>query len=510
MRKCLIWIIALLLLLCASASADTAYSFDDVSANLSLADSYIVLTADNLSAHTELLGKIGKSKEVVEADFAERGVLLQAWVPELDACLEITAVQDEDSQAYFDLDQQTSQTRSTYRASVLKGQKYKDQGYSIKEAEWKKQTLGGRFLMIKYKRTLGDQVYWGYARRAIRNGYTFTLDYQVYNRGLRAKDLNAVNKVANTVSFTLTQTAPVSATGLVQFTAEPPEETNTGEFTVEGKCTPGAHLIGVVMRWSSSEVVRVEATAKKSGSFKLPVTLPGEGVWLMTLTVENDGVVIAEEVFDVTTFNKSLLPVALDQPLPEQLTGDELVISGKTVKAVSVQCLVSNSAGESYEKMIRTNNSGKFSFKVPSSTEADYQITLVFSKKNYSTRRFTQSARRTLTEADIRSKQREQAIKPAYSNLVKKLDAYTGRIMVYSVYITDIQQSGEEWIIFAAMKKNKAGYSNPLVIVSEEEPTFAVGTQQTMLGTCTGSYRIESEEDVEFYPSFDLLFWDGN
>ena len=82
--------------------------------------------------------------------------------------------------------------------------------------------------------------------------------------------------------------------------------------------------------------------------------------------------------------------------------------------------------------------------------------------------------------------------------------------MVYSVYITDIQQSGEEWIIFAAMKKNKAGYSNPLVIVSEEEPTFAVGTQQKMLGTCTGSYRIESEEDVEFYPSFDLLFWDGN
>ena len=284
MRKAFLFFCILLLTLCgALALADTEYFFDGVSASLSLGDSYIVLTPDNLASHQELLSRLNRSKEVAEADFAERGVLLQAWVPELDACLEITAVKDQAAETYYDLDQQSRSVRNEYRASILKSQALKDQGYSVKSADWKRQTLGGLFLMIKYKRTTPEKIYWGYARRAIRNGYTFTLDYQVYNRGLRAKDLNAVNKVANTVSFTLTQTAPVSATGLVQFTAEPPEETNTGEFTVEGKCTPGAHLIGVVMRWSSSEVVRVEATAKKSGSFKLPVTLPGEGVWLMTL-----------------------------------------------------------------------------------------------------------------------------------------------------------------------------------------------------------------------------------
>ena len=508
MRKAIMILLALFLaILCAAASADTEYSFDGVSASLSLGDNYIVLTAENLSSHPELLAKLEKTKEVVEADFAARGVLLQAWTPELDACLEITAVQDEDAKAYFDLDQQNSQARSAYRTSLLKGQAYKDQGYSIKEAEWKKQTLGGRFLMIKYKRTVGSTVYWGYARRAIRNGYTFTLDYQVFGRGLRAKDLNAVNKVANTVSFITTLTAPAETTGLLQFTEKPPAETNTGVFTVEGKCTAGAHLIGVVMRMSSSAVTRVEATAKKNGSFKLPVTLPEEGIWLMTLTVESNDVIIAEEVFDITTFNRSILPVTMDSPLPDQLTEDQLVISGETMKGVTVQCFVSG--GASFDKQVRTNNSGKFNFKVPSSAEAEYNITLVFSKKGYSTRRINHTAKRTLTEEDIKKQVREAAIKPAYQNLSKKLEAYTGRIMVYTVYIADIQESGDSWIVFAAMKKSaKAGYSNLIVITTDEDPDFDINTQQKFYGTCTGSYQVESEEDTISYPCFDLLFWD--
>ena len=198
MRKAFLWFFVLLpALCCASALADTEYSFEGVSASLSLSDSYIVLTPDNLAAHPELLSKLNRTKEVVEADFAERGVLLQAWVPELDACLEITAVQDEAARNYYDLDQQTRQIRNAYRASVLRGETVPGQGYSVKSAEWKMQTLGGRFLAVKYKRTTDEKIYWGYARQAVRNGWTFTLDYQVYDRGLKAKDENAVNKVAN-------------------------------------------------------------------------------------------------------------------------------------------------------------------------------------------------------------------------------------------------------------------------------------------------------------------------
>ena len=508
MRKYLLLVLALLLcLICVTAVADTEYTLDRISAKLSLSDSYIVLTPDNLSEHLELLERLEKTKEVVEADFAERGVCLQAWVPDLDACLEITVVEDEDSKSYYDIEQQTNQARTAYKASHLKGEKYKEQGYSIKSAEWKKQTKGGRFLMLKYKRTVNGYVYWGYARRTIRNGYTLTLDYQVYNRGLRSKDLNSLNKVANTVEFTNVSSIPESTEGLLEFTSTPPAETNTGTFTVEGRCTPEAHLIGVIMRMSSPTPTRIEATAKKNGTFKMNVTLPEEGIWLMTLTIEVGDTVIAEEIFDTTTFNKSFIPVSLESDIPEELPGDELVISGKTAKAVYVQCIVLNGTS-TYDKTVRTNGTGKFSFKVPTSLQADYDITLVFSKKNYETRRFTYTSKRTLTEEDERRAIRDQAIKPAYATLLKKLEGYTGRIMGYQVYITDIQKSGDEWIIFGALNKTKKGYKDTIVVTCDEEPAFIVDSQQKMYGTCTGAYQVQSEEDTVTYPSFDLLFWD--
>ena len=237
------------------------------------------------------------------------------------------------------------------------------------------------------------------------------------------------------------------------------------------------------------------------------VTLPEEGIWLMTLTVEDGDTVIAEEIFDTTRFNKSFIPVSLESDIPEELPGDELVISGKTAKAVYVQCIVLNGTS-TYDKTVRTNGTGKFSFKVPTSLQADYDITLVFSKKNYETRRFTYTSKRTLTEEDERRAIRDQAIKPAYATLLKKLEGYTGRIMGYQVYITDIQKSGDEWIISGALNKTKKGYKDTIVITCDEEPAFIVDSQQKMYGTCTGAYQVQSEEDTVTYPSFDLLFWD--
>ena len=71
-----------------------------------------------------------------------------------------------------------------------------------------------------------------------------------------------------------------------------------------------------------------------------------------------------------------------------------------------------------------------------------------------------------------------------------------------------IRQIGDEWIVFAALKQTKKGYDNFLVITADTQPAFAAGTQQRMYGTCIGTYQVQSEEDLETYPSFDLLFWD--
>ncbi len=511
MRKWLAFLMILSCLLCSfalAADSMTEYGLDEAYGKVALSDQYIVLTKNNLGEHAELLSTKGWTEETLREDWESRGVVLQAWVQALDACLEIRLVQDEDAATYFDLDQQTTQARATYRTSHLKGTAYSNIGYSIKSAEWKKQTRGGRFLRLKYKRTVDGVTYWGYAAKTVRNGWTIVLDYRVYGRGLKAKDENSLNKAANQVQFTQILDMPGTVKGVLEFTSEPPAETNTGSFTVEGVCTPEAHLIGVVMRYNSPTPIRLEADANKAGKFKLKVQLPQEGIWLMTVTVEKNGGTIAEKIFNTTTYQATMLPLNLEQEIPAQFETDEFVLTGVTSKAVSVQCLVTG--GEKpFDKTVKTNGTGKFTFKIPTNTQSEYTVTLILQKKNFETRRMTWTANRTLTEEDIRNKYRAEAIKPAYSTLKSKLAGYTGRIMGYTVYISEIKQVGDEWIIYAAMTKTTKGtLKDIIVIMTDQEPDILVGSTQKMYGICAGPYEVQSEEDTVVYPSFDLLFWE--
>ena len=513
MRKKLCWMLCLLLTVCCgaalAATGTTDYSLGEVYATVTLSDSYIVLRADNLAQHPELLASRNTTEEEVLADWQERGVLLQAWVPAMDACLEIRATQDEDAKTYFDINVQTTQARSAYRAAQLKSEVLKAEGYDIKAGEWTRSGGGVRFLRLRYIRNVNGLITRGYMDKTIQNGWTVVLDYQIYGRGIREKDLNSLKKVLKTVSFTQNLPVPATTRGNLTFTSEPPAETSSGSFTVEGTASPGAHLIGVVMKYANPTPKRIEADANaKNGKFKMNVKLEDEGIWLMTLTVEKDGVAVAEHVFEPTTYKTSLLPVTLDQEVPEQFEGNLFTLSGKTSKGVSVQCIVLGGAKD-FDKTVRTNNTGKFKFEFPTDTQSAYSVTLVFQKKNYDTRRFSWNANRTLTEKDIQDQYRAEAVKPAYTTLNRKLDAYTGRIMGYKVYITDIQQVGDEHLIFAALTKSKKGtLKDIIVITTAEQPDFVVGSEQTFYGRLEGTYEVQSEEDTVRYPSFDLLFWE--
>lgn len=514
MRKRFFWLLCVLLTVCCGASlaavGTTDYSLGAIYAKVTLSDSYIVLQKDSLAQHPELLASKNTTEAEVLADWEARGVLLQAWVPDLDACLEIRARQDGDSENYFDISAQTTQARTAFRSSHgKKSAAYAEQGYDIKTTAWTKCGSGERFLQIQYKRVVNGLTTWGFADKTVKNGWTVILDYQVYGRGLREKDLNSLKKVLKTLSFNQTLPMPATTRGALTFTSVPPEETNSSSFTVEGTTTPGAHMIGVVMKYANPTPRRVEADANaKSGKFKLNVKLDQEGIWLMTLTVEKDGNIIAEHVFEPTTYQSTLLPLSLDTEVPEQFDSDEFVLSGKTTKGVSIQCIVSGGA-KTFDKSVRTNNSGKFSFKIPTDTQSEYSITLVLQKRNYETRRFTWAANRTLTEKDIQNQYKAEAVKPAYTTLMRKMDAYTGRVMGYKVHITDIQHVGDEYFIYAAMTKTKKGsLKDIIVIVTSEEPNFVVGSEQTFYGRLTGPYETQSEEDTEKYPCFELLFWE--
>ena len=521
MRKCFFWILLLLLTACcACAAADTEYQLTPCSGKLSINEvDFIVLTPDNLDDHPDLLSHIGKSKEELLADWTARGVQLQAWNRKLNACLEVTVFQDEEAKQYYDLEQQTRQVRNEYLKLHRGSGRFADDGYTIFSPEWKKQKLGGNFLKFEYKRAVGMKSWRGIVRKTVRNGYTVMLDYQVYDRLPTGTDETKLNRIANTVSFeavapasvddtgsgTVTESGAVSASGLLQVTVRPPAETNSDTFTVEGITTPGAHIIGVLMRWSSSTPLKFTTDASRAGKFKLKVNLPEEGVWLLTLNLEVNGTVVAEEIFETTTYSKTTLPVVLDEEIPEQLAGDELVISGKTSKGVTIQCIVSNGT-TTFDDTVRTNGTGKFKFKVPTTMEGEYDITLAFSKKHYDTKRLNFRASRTVTAEDTKSRAATKAIHPSYSALTKKLDSYIGKPMVYSVYITDVKQIDDEWIITAALRKTGKGYKDIMVFMAGEDPGLEIDSKVKLYGTCVGAYQFQTEEENSTCPGFDYLY----
>ena len=516
-------LVLLIAVFCAAAAADTAYSLSPCPGTVTIPDAnYIVLTPDNVRSHPDLLTTIGKTADELISDWEDRGVVLQAWFQskKMDSCLEISVRQDDDSSMYYDLVNHPSDNGwKTFISSHKGTSAYAEEGYSIKEAEKKQQAGKNYFLRLKYKRTTESKVYWGYVAKTVARGYTVVLDYQVYDRGLRSGDQNQLNKITNTIQLheggaatpsgspsSSDSGSASSSSAYLQITSEPPVETNSDTFTVEGRTAPGARVIGVLMRINSADPVLFYADANaKSGDFKMKVTLPEENIWLMTVNVELNGEIINEHAFSTTTYKKTIIPITFENDVPEVLTADETIVSGVTDKNVTIQCIVTNGISN-FEKQITTNGTGKFNFKIPTAKEANYHFTLVFSKKGHDTKRFTHDASRNLTDEDRKAAIRKEAIKPGYSNLTRNLDKYVNKVMGYNLYIANIQQQGSEWIITAAMVKNNSGYRNVIYFLTDEEPALEIGSQHLMYGTCIGPYVFQSEEGTEQYPAFDLLF----
>ena len=504
---------ALLCLACAGAETVT---LDSIHAKVDVPEDFVLLTPDNLERHTEWIANHNTTQEAILSDMEDRGVLLQAWSQGNDVRFEITAVQDNAAESFFDLDQQATKTRNQYADSILRATAG---GYKYQSADWKNSTNAGRFLLIRYKQTVNGGEQRGYMRRTIRNGYTISLDYRVMSRTLKTADNTALTAIFKTFSFTQVLEKPATSVVKVTMTQEPPTETNTGKFKVAGTCEPGLTLCGVVMRMSSPDPVRVETTAGKNGKFSMDVTLPSEGVWLMTMTAYNGDAEVQELVFSTTTYQSTLLPVNFDSDVPmlfsedtqdiptSDVKGDVMILSGTTMKQTEIQCFT----GNDLFKQVKTNNSGTFKFKIPLNKLSDTDIVVVFSKKGYNTRRFIGHMTHNITAGEIIAEAKKNAVKPAYQNLTSKITGYTGKVMVYSLYAVEITEREDgKWQLLMAMKQKQSGlYSQYVVVVCDERPNFTADSLQRMYATCTGSVEYTHRDGTTgTYPAFELIIWE--
>lgn len=505
MRKILFAILCIVCMLLPAAALADAFTFAEQGAKCEVsAANYTIITPENVSAQTAWLDKQNTTADAVLADFAERGVLLQAWSDAGDVCLEISAVQDAYGEQYYDVNKVTETERKNYRLGHTsdKTGEWRALGYDYTSAQWQKYS-NCRFLQLEYTRTVNGETYRGYARKTIRNGWHIHVDYQVHGRSLKNADNTALEAVMKTFEFFEVSARPATSATRIIFTSTPPEETNSGKFTVSGTGSSGMKVIGVLVRMSSSDVHRFETEIDSKGNFDLDVTLPKEGYWLMTYTVMSGETIIEEGSFDAITYDDTLLTVTLDADLPQTmtLTGNSLVISGKTIKQTKVQCIVDGR----YNKSITTNNTGKFSFTIDTSEEGLYNITLVFEKKGYNARRFSCEATRDYTAEDLRQVIRDEAVKPAYKTLTSKISGYMGKYMVYTLNIQSVEPTSTGYLTFAGMTKTKSGvYKEIVVIRSTDEPTYSAGSSAKVYLKCIGTYDVVGDEGTETYPYFDL------
>lgn len=501
-------------------------SLGTIFASVEIPDSYTILTPENMETNLDFLQAKGTAVDVMLQTFQAEGILLQAYGADGNTCLQITALEDVDAKTYFDIDQQTATVRARYRREHLDGDAYELLGISYDSAEWKKTTAYGRFLMLKYVQRLGGKVdHRGFARRTIRNGYTITVDYQVFGRTVSAKDNTALNKIMDTWRFTKVLPMPGSQSktvdtgnaagtdsasaaapvdGMTQFTQRPPEQTNKASFTVEGTSTPGAQITGSILRMNTLNATTVSDTASKSGKFSFDVALPQEGVYVMSLTVTVNGVDTEELVFPEITYDKTLLPVRFDETFPDEITQNKFILSGVTDSGVQVELNVN---GEISTK--KSNARGEFSFTVDTAKEGSYTFALTFTKKGLADQHASFNAQRTISDSELQARIREEAIKPAYSTLTSKIKGYTGRTMGYTAYVKEIQRLGDGWIVFMAFRQTKSGYRDIIAVTAKDEPPIMVDTQVKMYGRCNGLHEVRDDSGVTEYPSFELLFWDN-
>ena len=509
MRKICVLLLLTAILLMGSAYADE-YSFGSIFMSLSVSNDYeLVVTPESLEANSDAVQARGYTVEGLRQQFQDEGILLMAFDDDKDRVFVVTAVQDEQSQSLYDINEQSSNVRATYRTNHSNGTYCGALGYKFETCEWK--NFGndqGRFLMLKYVlRKDGSVAHKGLWRRTIRNGYTITLDLRAMGRNVTSGDINALNKIQNTVSFSAVTGAP-EAPLTMAFTAPPPSVSNTDTFTIKGSTRAGASVRAAFYSFRQSDKATiVTTTADSKGAFALEITLPSQDLYngIVTSTI-NEGLE-NEETVDQTfsvEYDEGLLPISFTSDFPAEFTGDSFKYTGTTLTGVTIQVNVN---GENTTK--KTGNNRTFSFTVDTSKEGTYKIQVTFTKKDYDTRIIDYVVERSMNEEERRAYIHSQSISPEYATLSSKTDNYIGKIVRYNGYITGVEEVGGEWVISFATQKSGEKYANIVMVTSDAAVSYPVGTQLLLYGTVDGQHFTYVDEKTNLItPRVKLLYFD--
>lgn len=504
MRKRGISLLCVLLLLTGlvPAWAAESYQFAGVNAAVSLPEGVYqpVLTPENLKDNEAFIQQQGGTLAAWQADFEARGILLQAYDTANDRVLVITALQDVDGQQLFDINEHGSDVRAKYRLSHGATGAYTILGYRYDSVSWKNFKNIGRFLQLRYSYRLnGEVARRGFQRRTIRNGYTITVDMQVFGRQLTARDNTALNKVFDTFTFTSILPVPPLPISLDE-TATAPVETSKPSFVMKGKTKPEASLRAVLMSFSTSASKVFETKANKAGVYSLPIDLPGEDVYVMTLTVQSPGLEDLNRSYNIR-YQSGLIPVSMTSAPSGELLDDQFVLAGSTTES-NVRATLSVNGNETTKNVARN---GTFSFTFDTKEEGTYAIRLVLTKKGLQDRVFNYTAVRVLSPLAREELLKKSALSPTYTELTQNPNMYDGKMLHYQGTLIAKENDADAWVLRVALNKNETGFTDVLYVTSDTDPGFDINKEVNIYGLMEGmNVAPDAQGNEETLPRISL------
>lgn len=505
MRKHLLIALTLLCLVAAFPALAEQYSFDAIHAAVSLPDGVYetVLTPQNLASQEAFIQSRGGTVASWEADFKARGIMLQAYDQDTDRVLVISALQDVDGQRYFDINEAGTNIRADYRKSHGKDGAWSVLGYHYDSISWKN-FKSGRFLQLRYSyRQGGELVCRGFQRRTIRNGYTITVDMQVFGRNVTGADNTALNKVFATFAFSQVLPVPELPITLAE-TATAPVETNKRAFTMKGETKKDAKMSAVVMSFTDTQGQVFSATADKNGKYSLPIELPREGSYLMTLTVESPGLASLTKSYSIT-YQEGLLPAVITAPPPDILPQDSFTLSGTTESGVDVVLSVNG-----VETKKKTGRDGGFSFKINTAAEGGYSISLTLSKKGFNDRNFSYNTSRLISQQAKDEALRQKAVSPPYALMAANPENYDGQLLTYTGFLVSKEDVSGEWILRVALEKTNTGFADEMIVTAEGDPGYAAGSRVRIYANLVGkNIGQNAAGEEEILPKLQLALIDA-
>ena len=506
MRKQIVTIVFVLLLLTSIGVANAEnYSFENIFASVDIPEDYTVLLPKNLHVMQDFIETLGTTPEELSADFNLKGILLQAWSKEKDSRLEISAVETDRSKLVFDVDRQTEQVRGEYRTSYFPNNIY--EGYEYKSSNWK--NFGdnvGRFLVLEYNHYSNEiKAYTGYARKTIKNGYEISVDYKALNRKATNKDNKALNKIFKSWKFNLTQELSEVADAGINITKIPSEETKNRNIEIAGNAKEGVNFTAVVMSLGASEPDIIKTTANEKNKFSLPITFKKQGVFLITVTANKDGKELGEWAYPVT-YKEGLLSVKFAAETPEKVYEDSYKIRGTGEPGAAIQVMLNNKTISNKS----VDRDGKFIVPINTKQEGDYEVVLVFTKRNLETRRFKFNFTREISEEEQLEKIIKKAVNATYGNLTRGNEKFKDQAIRFNGYLAEIINMDDSYLLKIAYNKNNKNLSSFVYVQSETTlPEEQIGRRvrgvATLLGFSDDVLVGKAQSSIENLPYLKLI-----